>query len=214
MSVRTTHDASVQRSQPVSEWRLFDAGTIPEYATAEWYRDRESAPHLEQDGHRQRLLLTAEMVTDAVTRGATDICDLGAGDGGLLQAITEVGVTVPAWGYDLQPSNVEAANRRGVHVEYGDMLTQDVRFADCLVAAEVIEHLVDPHGFVDALARTGARWLVASSPYTETADSHYGYHLWAWDQPGYRQLLEERGWRVLRQETAWISQVLLAERAG
>lgn len=198
----------------VSEWRLFDEGTTPEYASAEWYAGRESAPHLEQDGHRERLQLTAAMVANAVQLGARDICDLGAGDGGLLQAVRECGVTVPAWGYDLQPSNVAAAAERGVSVELADVLIQDVRFADLLVAAEIIEHLLDPHGFVASLAATGARWLVASSPYVETPESHYEFHLWAWDLAGYLRLLEDHGWRVLRQETVWISQVLLAERAA
>lgn len=198
----------------MAEWQLFPAGTVPECATPEWYRGRDAAPHLEQEGHRQRLLLTAQFVAETVDRGSRDICDLGAGDGGLIQAVREAGVTVPAWGYDLQPTNVAAAEARGVSVELVNVLAEPVRYADTLVLAEVLEHLVDPHGLLTRLADTDARWLVASSPYTETPDAHYDFHLWAWDLDGYRALLDNNGWRVVRQETAWISQVLLAERAA
>ena len=55
-------------------------------------------------------------------------------------------------------------------------------------------------------------WLVASSPYTETDEAHYEFHLWAWDSDGYRELMERNGWRVIAQQYAWISQVILAER--
>lgn len=193
--------------------RLFADGTIPECATVDWYAQRDAAPHLEQDGHRQRLLLTAEMVHDTVQRGARTVSDFGAGDGGLIQALRERGCDAQAWGYDLQPTNVAAAAVRGVPVEYGDFLTDPVRAGDTVVVAEVLEHLIDPHAAVRHLADTGARWLVASSPYTETVEAHYEYHLWVFDLNGYRALLEDNGWRVLRQETAWISQVLLAEVA-
>lgn len=198
----------------MAEWQLFDAGTVPEYATAEWYAERDAAPHLEQEGHRERLWLTAQMVGRAADRGAANIVDLGAGDGGLLQAVRELGHhDLPAWGYDLQPTNVAAAAARGVDVTFLDFNVDDPEWADVAVAAEVIEHLVDPHGFVRRIHDAGVPYLVASSPYTETPEAHYGYHLWAWDLPGYKAMIEAAGWRVLFQETAWISQVLLAERA-
>jgi methyltransferase family protein len=197
----------------VGEWRLY-GDEIPECATAEWYRERDAAPHLEQEGHRERLLLTAEMVEDAVRRPGivSDICDLGAGDGGLLQAVRERGIRLPAWGYDLQPTNVKAAIDRGVNVQLADFDIDPVRWADVVVASEVIEHLPDPHAFIRWVAASPARFFVATSPYTETPGNAYEHHLWAWDLVGYRQLLEQAGWVVLRQETAWISQILLCGR--
>lgn len=199
----------------MAEWRFFDAGTTPEYATAEWYAERDHAPHLEQDGHRQRLLVTAEVVAEAVRRGGQTIVDLGAGDGGLLQAVRECVVsTVPAWGYDLQPSNVTAAAGRCVQVDLIDFDHDPIDWADIVVMSEVLEHLVDPHAMVTRIFNeSDARWLIATSPYTETPDSHYGYHLWGWDLPGYQQMLESGGWQHVSTSTAWISQIVLMERA-
>lgn len=201
----------------MTEWRLFPEGTIPEWATPEWYADRDVAPHLEQDGHRDRLLLTADMVADAISRGGddlADVVDLGAGDGGLLSILTGPG---QRWGYDLQPTNVAAAEARGEMVELADVVAEWPRTyqdeADVVVATEFLEHLVDPHDMVRRIAATRARYLIASSPYTETDQSHYEFHLWAFDEEGYRALLENNGWRVLRQERSWIAQVVLAERA-
>lgn len=201
----------------MAEWKLY-GDEIPDCATPEWYAERDHAPHLEQEGHRQRLLLTAELVEDAVQRMRVGpppdgICDLGAGDGGLLQAIRERGVRVPAWGYDLQPTNVKAAIDRGVSVELADFDVDPIRFANIVVASEVIEHLPDPHAFVRWVAASQARYFIATSPYTETPSGHYDFHLWAWDLVGYRKLFEDAGWVVLRQETAWISQCLLLGRA-
>jgi hypothetical protein len=45
----------------VGEWRLFDEGTVPEYTQPEWYVGREHAPHLEQGGHRERLMVAATL---------------------------------------------------------------------------------------------------------------------------------------------------------
>lgn len=196
----------------MTEWKLF-GDTIPECATPDWYYERPTAPHLEQEGHRQRLLLTAEVVAEAVRRGGRDIVDLGAGDGGLLQAVRECDVNVPAWGYDLQPSNVTAAIDRNVSVELADFDRDDLRWADIVVISEVLEHLPDPHGMVRRIFDSGARWLIATSPYTETDASHYGFHLWAFDKDGYKAMIENAGWKVCSVHTAWISQIVLAERA-
>lgn len=190
----------------MAEWRLFAEGTVPDCATADWYADREAAPHLEQDGHRERLALTESMCLQAIDAGARSVCDLGAGDGGLLSVLPS---SVSAVGFDLQPANVTAAQQRGVTVVLQDITAIQLPTADLYVATEVLEHLLDPHRLV---AELPGRFLVASSPYTETAESHYEHHLWAWDLDGYRQMLENAGWRVLRQETAWICQVLLCER--
>lgn len=201
------------------EARLFPEGTIPEWTTPEWYAGRETAPHLEQEGHRERLLLSAKFVDDAISRGGRNVLDLGAGDGGLLSLVTP-NTPGTAYGFDLQQTNVDAAKLRGVDVRLVDAVADD-EWAEyvwsnsedtVLVATEMLEHLVDPHAFVRLMHDSGARWLVASSPYIETAELHYEFHTWAWDLEGYRELLESNGWRVARQETSWISQVLLAER--
>lgn len=193
------------------EWRLFPEDTIPEWTTPGWYAGREAAPHLEQEGHRQRLIATARMVDQAVLLGADSVTDLGAGDGGLLSIIS----APHKLGYDLQQSNVDAARIRGVDVTLADVVAKElIPSADCVVATEFLEHLVDPHELLARLAaKSPARWLVASSPYTETGDAHYGYHTWAWDEAGYRRLLEDNGWQVVSTELAWISQVVLCRKS-
>lgn len=205
----------------MSEWRLFPPGQPPEWTTPGWYDGREAAPHLEQEGHRQRLWLTADMLDEAVRLGGTDLVDLGAGDGGLLSVFADRHPG-PCWGYDLQQTNVAAAAARGADVEYLDVVNEWPESREdipsIVVATELLEHLVDPHRLLrrireperEAWLSCRPDFLVVSSPYTETDESHYEFHTWAWDLAGYRALLEDNGWRVLRQETAWISQVLLA----
>ena len=200
--------------EPRHEWRLFPEGTVPEYTTAAWYAGREHAPHLEQVGHRDRLLHTASCVAQEAMgllgRGKpVTLVDLGAGDGGLLSLL---GPGIRAWGYDLQPTNLEAAKHRRVDVRYGDVLTDEIEWGQIAVATEMLEHLLDPHGFVRKIAEH-AQVLVCSSPRLETADEHYEFHTWAFDSVGYRALVEDNGWRVKRHTPVHGFQVLVAERA-
>jgi hypothetical protein len=193
----------------VSEWRLFDEGTVPECTTAEWYADRESAPHLDQGLHRGRLQATARLVAQAaMAYGLRDVVDLGAGDGGLLSLL---GRALRGWGYDLCPANVEAAKARGVDVRLGDVLTGPMQWGGIAVATEMLEHLVDPHGFVKTVFEN-ARVLIASSPWNETPENHYEFHTWAWDMDGYRALLEQAGWAVRHHERVSMFQVVMAVR--
>lgn len=204
----------------MTEVRLYPAGTVPECVTAEWYAEREHAPHLEQDLHRPRLELAAQFAADlSAELDGANVVDIGAGDGGLLSLLRARGVA--GHGYDLQPTNVAAAADRGVSVELVDAISAivDHRAADIIelapiaIATEVLEHLVDPHLVLRQLAATGVDALVASSPWTETNGGAYEFHLWAWDQLGYRELLERNGWHVVRQELAGMFQVVAAVRA-
>lgn len=188
----------------MSEWRLFEPGTIPECTTPEWYAGRERAPHLEQAAHRGRLLLTAELVREAAP---ASVVDLGAGDGGLLSLIPEI----PAWGYDLQQTNLVGAKERGVDVRYGDVVEGDIDWAQLAVATEMLEHLVDPHGFVRRIAEH-ANWIVASSPHAETDVNHYEFHVWAWDTAGYRALIEQAGFEVVAHKKDAFFQVICGRR--
>lgn len=195
------------------EWRLFPAGTIPEYTLPDWYAQRDRAPHLDEPAHRGRLELAAGMVRHAVTHvdPPTSLVDLGCGDGGLLSLIADVpGIT--AWGYDLQPSNITpAVNERGVDARYGDVVKGRIKWGEIAVATEMLEHLVDPHGYVRKIARH-SRFLIASSPHTETDRDHYEFHTWAWDQDGYRNLLEQAGYVVDAHETTGMFQVILGHQ--
>lgn len=188
------------------EWQLFEPGTVPVHTTPEWYAERETAPHVDQALHRPRLELAAAMINGL---DATTVVDLGAGDGGLL---TLLEAKHDAWGYDLQQSNVDVAiHERRVDVELANVLEDDIEWADVAVATEMIEHLLDPHAFVRMVGER-CRYVVASSPWTETDQDHYGYHCWAWDHAGYRSLFEDAGWRVQLHDTTGMFQVLLAVR--
>jgi hypothetical protein len=193
------------------EARLFEAGTVPECTTSAWYADREAAPHLEQPGHRERLLQAGLFVKFlADTEGVATVVDLGAGDGGLLSVLA-TDRRLECWGYDLCPANVEAAKARGVNVGRLDVVAQEPRWADVAVATEMLEHLLDPHGFLSRV-REYCRFLVASSPWNETATDHYEFHTWAWDMAGYRDLLSGSGWKPIYQEPVGRFQVVVAAR--
>lgn len=192
------------------EWRLFEEGTIPEYTTPEWYKGREHTPHLEQAGHRDRLIKTASFVAQAAfTIKRNRVVDLGCGDGGLLSLL---GPAMDAWGYDLMPENVSAgkSNRR-MDVRYGDVVAGEIEWGDIAVATEMLEHLVDPHAFVRRIAEQ-CQAIVCSSPWDETAERHYEFHTWAWDMEGYRALVEQAGFKVIRQGRVNRFQVLLGIR--
>jgi predicted RNA methylase len=191
------------------EWRLFEEGTIPECTTREWYLGRERAPHLEQPGQRDRILTSAALVARvAFEHRLNTVVDLGAGDGGLLSLL---GPNLTAWGYDLCPDNVEGAKERGVDVRYGDVIDGEVTWADIAVCTEMLEHLVDPHAFVRRIA-ANAKALICSSPADERPAAHYEFHTWAWDEVGYRRLVEQAGFKVRSQQRVHMFQVLLAVR--
>lgn len=199
------------------EARLFEPGTTPECTTRAWYADREAAPHLEQPGHRERLLLAAAYVHDFGPRSGEDgglrsLVDLGCGDGGLLSVLRERYPVLDCWGYDLCPANVEAARRRGVQAELLDVVNGDPRWAEVAVATEMLEHLVDPHGFLRRV-REHCCFLVASSPWDENESQHYEFHTWAWDPAGYRAMIDGAGWEVMYHEPVNRFQVVAARCA-
>lgn len=188
------------------ETRLFPEGTVPDYATPEWYATRDRAGHLEEGAHSNRLDMASRFAQSCISDfGARTVVDLGAGDGGLLSTLRGASVH----GYDLQPSNVEGAAERGVKVLLRDVLTQRLKWAEVALATEMLEHLVDPHRFVKRI-RTHSRFLVASSPAFETAENHYEFHLWAWDREGFRAMIEGAGWRVVEHRVVDSFQVLWA----
>lgn len=195
----------------MTAWRLFPEGVIPECATPEWYAGRERAPHLEQWVHQDRLRLSSKLVREASDQfDLGTVVDLGCGDGGLLSLLATSGLK--CWGYDLQPTNVDAATKvRGTDVRYGDCVAGDIEWGQIAVATEMLEHLIDPAAFVRRIAEH-SRVLVASSPAAETDESHYEFHLWAFDLDGYRDLVESAGFEVLRHEDLGYFQVLMAVR--
>lgn len=191
----------------MTEWKLFDGDTA-HVSTAEFHAGRARAAHLEDPLHRPRLELAAELVREAVRLGAGSLSDLGCGDGGLLSLIQE---EVPAHGYDFCPANTEGWVERGVKAEFLDVFGADrdrVVFGDITVVTEVLEHLADPHGAVRWIGEH-SRFIVASSPWTETPESHDECHAWAFDLVGYLNLIRQGGYTVLQHKTVGPFQVVL-----
>jgi SAM-dependent methyltransferase len=160
------------------ERKLFQ-GDKAYVSTFEFHQHRERAPHLEQPDHRARLLKAAETIRSL---NPTSVVDLGCGDGGLLSLIKDI----PSWGYDFAPANQAGWAERGVKAFAVDVFNgaqqDDVAFGELAVATEVIEHLQDPHGAVEWIARH-AKYIVASSPSCD--DMSGDCHSWAWDHEGY-----------------------------
>lgn len=198
------------------EWKLFE-GDVPFVSTAEFHADRERARHLEQPDHRPRLLHAAGFVLAAARMSAArsgetaTVSDLGCGDGGLLSLIQD---QTKAWGYDFAPANAAGWVERGVSAEALDVFGADrdaVKFGDIAVVTEVLEHLADPHGVVRWIGEN-SRFVVASSPWGERPGFHDECHAWAFDQRGYRDLIELGGFRVLRHDLVGAFQVILGMR--
>lgn len=203
----------------MSEWKLFD-GERAAVSTAEFHTYRARAPHLEQWAHQGRLYLAQEFVLDAASRAThvpVTVSDLGCGDGGLLQLLAASDI-VHAYGYDFQPSNAIGWAERNVTgrpvnvFDSGEIINSEVDLADIVVMTEVLEHLTRPHDVVREIFEHGVtRFIVASSPWTESDVSHDECHAWAWDQAGYRALFEDAGFTVVRHETTGMFQVIMAE---
>lgn len=184
----------------MSEHRLFD-GPFP--FTTEWYTGREHAPHAEQGIHQPRMQKVAWRATELVKEERIkSIVDLGAGDGGMLAMIRDKGVTVPMWGYDLMETNIGPAMDRGINVRRRDFIADGWDGADLTIITEVLEHLEDPHDLVRRIAGWTS-WVIASSPFNETPESHDGCHAWAWDKEGFATLFTDAGFVVMNHE--WVT---------
>lgn len=200
------------------EYRRFQPGesTVSTFA---YHEHRERVPHLEQPGHRERLLMARDLIVQFAIESnkrtvITHVVDLGCGDGGLLQLLQpyEHGdPRIDATGYDFAPANIDGWVERMVDGVPFDFVTDwdRVELADLYVMTEVLEHLEDPHGAAQKVAERRAA-LVCSSPWIEHEGSIDASHAWAWDMPGYVAMLEGAGFAVVRSERVIWSQVHLA----
>jgi methyltransferase family protein len=206
----------------VTEHRLFDPADPPEWLDPEWWRDREHCDHLGSPtgAHVARLQATERHARiAALTAGpdndAAPVCDLGAGDGALL-SLLPASLREKSWGYDTIRADVEHACKvRGVEVlgpiNVADTLARypaSLRLAPVVVLTEVLEHMADPHGFLALLhARPEVRFVVASSPHSETPEQHEWNHAWAWDIEGYQAMFNDAGFTEVHWDCVEWSQV-------
>jgi hypothetical protein len=197
------------------EWKLFE-GDVPHVSTAEFHRDRERAPHLEQFVHHGRLELAYAFVqaahgyeqtrTPPGMQRRTRVVDLGCGDGGLLSLLKG---DFSCHGYDFQPSNEMGWVERGVSAEQLNFVDNwdIVMDADVYIITECLEHLARPHETVDRIHARGAQ-IIASSPFIEHAESHDACHAWAWDELGYAKMLRDAGFTIQSHTTTGMFQVI------
>lgn len=178
----------------MTEWRLFEEGTIPDFTTPEFFAAHPWVSPEHQGGHAERTAMVVDLVHGIVVEepSGLTLSDLGCGDGTFLAEIDFLPIT--AWGYDAGDENLEKARAKGVTVTKANLLDDALAFGDIVTASEVVEHLVDPHGF---LKRLPGRHLVVSSPSAETDEWHYAHHAWAWDLDGYAELVEGAGWKIV-----------------
>jgi Predicted methyltransferase (contains TPR repeat) len=181
----------------MTEYRLFSKATVPDFTTPGFFGAHPWVAPAHQTGHAERTQMTAELIRD-VYGDAQTLSDLGCGDGALLAAIRDL--PLRTWGYDAGRANVAQAQAAGLDVRLADFLSAPVEFGDLIVMSEVLEHLVDPHGWLVTLP---ACTLVASTPSSETDQWHYIHHAWAWDEAGFAQMIADVGFRVLDQRTVF-----------
>lgn len=199
---------------PDVRYRCFDPADPPEWLDSRWWRDTPNCNHLDNTVHELRLRTAAVWAADtAHARGTTVVVDLGAGDGGLLSLLPEP-YRSDSYGYEIIRDSVRYANEvRGVRVHERDVLRDPIEHSGVCVATEMLEHLAEPHAFLERLAEVGVHDLIASSPHSETVDGHHEWnHAWAWDRPGYRAMFEETGWTVEDQYDVEWSQLVWATR--
>lgn len=177
-------------------YKTFDT---PHSHDAEWYKDRELADHINQGGHRPRLMQVLEYLIQIVgDNSEITIADFGCGNGGLIREI-EKKLPNKIWGYDLAPSNIEDAVQKGnsQNIKYLDFVNEPVEFPDIAISTEVLEHLVDPDAFIKRLLDNGVKYIIASSPDYETPSYHAPFHLWVFNGDSYKEMFENAGWEVV-----------------
>lgn len=188
----------------MTEWKLFADGEVPGYTTNHFFAGHPWVDPIHQRGHAERIAMVRHVIGQVVEDFSIEtMTDLGCGDGSLLELCLDL--PIQAWGYDLGVENINVArNRRGVNAMRADFLlaAKSLMYGELLVTTEVVEHLVDPRGFLRSLLDvTTARILVVSSPWDENELDHYEHHAWAWNQEGYREMVESTGWQFDAQAT-------------
>jgi hypothetical protein len=227
----------------VTEYRFFDPENPPDWLDPEYWTNTPNCDHLAHPAgvHTARIEAAALLAYQtACEEDLTEIVDIGAGDGALLQRVRRISHSkslggteerVTAYGYEIVRDSIRAAaDQRGVHVDYANVTDEafnpkylgrrmtpfQYRMAKnaatrLVVATEFFEHLADPHAMVRWLSKR-AEWIIASSPWGETPGKHEWNHARSWDHEGYRALFEDNGWYVLDMHTIEWSQLIVARR--
>lgn len=199
------------------EWKLFDPANPPQVADPAWLRKQPWMRLEGQPGFPERASMVYDLVNDVLRwqRPAIDsVTDLGCGDGAMLRflqtLLSDAGISPASiTGHDIGAGDIEHATRIGPYVYHLTDITTEmdaVQLGDLNIMTEVLEHMVDPLGFLrDLYLRLRNQmnlggWLVATSPSAETDEWHNDIHLWAWDMSGYQHLFGQAGWEIIEHQ--------------
>jgi len=165
-----------------------------------YFESPENDPRYLEFYHRLEQLLKEHV------SGRT-ILDVGCGDGTFLSTLSN------DWskhGVEPSVSGARLAHQRNLEVTCGTLETATERYeVDLISALDVIEHVVDPHSFVESLKRQlrkgGAVLLLtgdADAYPARIAGSQWSYlrwcgHISVFSRAGLRRLLESHGFEVV-----------------
>jgi 2-polyprenyl-3-methyl-5-hydroxy-6-metoxy-1,4-benzoquinol methylase len=199
--INSEFKSDVQKILYIRPSMRYKAFVVPHSHDADFYRDIELADHINQDGHRPRLLQVSDYVAQLTSADdRLTICDFGCGNGGLVREI-EAKLPNKIWGYDLLPANVTDAHTKGndKNITYKDFITDTdgIEYPDVAICTEVLEHLVDPDAFLVRLLDNNVQCVVASSPDYETPNYHAPFHLWVFNGDSYKDMFINAGWNVI-----------------
>jgi hypothetical protein len=184
----------------MARYQLFEDGK-PHSHDAAFYEPLEVADHINQEagGHRFRLMKTLADLQQVVQPEDT-ICDFGCGNGGLIREIENI-IPNKIWGYDLLPANVtDAQQKSSANIIYYDFILDSdnkIEYPSIAICTEVLEHLVDPDGFLVKLKNNGVKTILATSPFYETPTYHAPGHLWVFTEDSYKEMFVNAGWNVV-----------------
>lgn len=160
----------------------------------------------ENDPRYVRFYKQLERLVKPHVSGRT-ILDVGCGDGVFLSTISD------EWfkqAVEPSVSGASLAEKKNLDVARGTLITASKQFeADVITALDVIEHVIDPHHFVESFKRHlrpgGVVLLLtgdADSYAARVAGAQWSYlrwcgHISVFSQSGLRKLLETHGFEVL-----------------
>lgn len=163
--------------------------------------------NVNQVDHIARTNVTAGMIA---WYKPSSVLDLACGDGSLTTTADSLHHIDRAQFVDISRPSIDdlciryadrmhpAGARSGWNAAVSDALSwleEDDEVFDLVVLSEMLEHFPDPDDIVRRCANR-AKILVASSPLIREAHGDDGNpeHLWAFDEDGYKSMLEGNGW--------------------
>jgi SAM-dependent methyltransferase len=159
----------------------------------------------ENDARYVRFYKGLEQLVRQHVSGRT-ILDVGCGDGIFLKTISE------EWskqGLEPSASGASLARKKNLDVTHATLDTSAQYHVDLISALDVIEHIIDPHHFVESFKRHlrpgGVVLLLtgdADSYAARIAGAHWSYLRWCghisiFSRSGLRRLLQAHGFEIL-----------------